>query len=386
MGKGMNKRRSILFTIVLGLAVLPAACENLGSDEKIQPPESKEDVIPKVKVAVVRRGEIAVPIFATGTIYPDRESKIGPKISGTVASVYVDEGDVVRDGQILAELEQDNILIAKRQCEASVSVAEAQLREAEVKERNLRKEKERLANLYEKKAISQQRYDDIETAHSMAVSRLEVLRAQIVSCQENLAMAEQKLRDSTILAPFSGIIVKRFVNPGEYITTMPPTVLFVIMNIDKVRTEVGLPEVHLARVAIGNPVEITVDTYPDARFSGKVSTINPLVDPVSRAFTVKVEIPNGSHRLKAGMFARVKLYPRIHKNSLIVPFKSVVRTGGETAVYVLNGNCVSLRPVTVGITDEREVEVMDGLKQGEEVVIEGHYGMADNTRVQVQRD
>jgi RND family efflux transporter MFP subunit len=180
--------------------------------------------------------------------------------------------------------------------------------------------------------------------------------------------------------------VKRFVNPGEYITTMPPTVLFVIMNIDKVRTEVGLPEVHLARVAIGNPVEITVDTYPDARFSGKVSTINPLVDPVSRAFTVKVEIPNGSHRLKAGMFARVKLYPRIHKNSLIVPFKSVVRTGGETAVYVLSGNCVSLRPVTVGITDEREIEVMDGLKQGEEVVIEGHYGMADNTRVQVQRD
>lgn len=386
MAKGMNKRCTILFAIALGLAVLPAGCENFGSDDKIKPPEAKKDVLPKVKVALVRRGDIAVPIFATGTIYPDRESKIGPKISGTLSSVHVDEGHEVRDGQVLAELEQENILIARRQCEASVTVAEAQLKEAEVQERNLRKEKERLANLYEKKVISRQRYDDIETAHSMAVTRLEVLRAQIVSCQENLAMAEQKLRDSTILAPFSGIIVKRLVNPGEYITTMPPTVLFVIMNIDKVRTEVGLPEMHLARVAIGNPVEITVDTYPGVRFSGKVSTINPLVDPVSRAFTVKIEIPNRSHRLKAGMFARVKLYPRIHKNSLIVPFKSVVRTGGETAVYVLNGDRVSLRPVTVGITDEREIEVIDGLKQGEEIIIEGHYGMGDNTRVQVQRD
>lgn len=382
----MNKRRSILLAILLGLAVSAAGCENFGSDDKIQPPESTGDVLPKVKVAAVRRGDIAVPIFATGTIFPDRESKIGPKISGTAAAVYVDEGDEVREGQILAKMEQDNILIARRQCEAAVSVAEAQLKEAEVNEGNLRKEKDRLANLYEKKVISRQRYDDIETAHSMAVTRLEVLRAQIVSCKENLAMAEQRLKDSTIVAPFSGIIVKRMVNPGEYITTMPPTVLFVIVNIDKVKTEVGLPEMHLPRVAIGNPVEITVDTYPGTRFSGKVSTINPLVDAVSRAFTVKIEIPNRGHNLKAGMFARVKLYPRIHKNSLIVPFKSVVRRGDEAAVYVLNGDRVSLRPVTVGISDEREIEVIDGLKQGEEVVVEGHYGMANNTRVQVQRD
>ena len=234
--------------------------------------------------------------------------------------------------------------------------------------------------------ISQQRYDDIVTAHSMAVTRLEVLRAQILSCMENLAMADQKLRDSTIVAPFSGMIVKRLVNQGEYVTTMPPTVLFLIMNIDKVKTEVGLPEVHLARIAIGNPVKITVDTYPGVTFAGKVTTINPLVDPVSRAFTVKIQISNKNHRLKAGMFARVTLYPRVHKGALIVPFKSVVRRGGETAVVVINGDRVSLRAVTVGITSEREIEVIDGLKQGEEVVVEGHYGMADNTKVQVLRD
>ncbi|MBW2341487.1 MAG: efflux RND transporter periplasmic adaptor subunit [Deltaproteobacteria bacterium] len=382
----MIHRYSVFGAILVVVTLLICGCEGFNSDNKIQPPPKKEAELPTVKVAPVKRGDIAVSIFATGTILPQHQSKIGPKVSGTLKKVYVDEGDQVKKGQILAEMEQKNILIARRQCEASVRVAEAQLKEAEVKEENLRKEMQRLANLYEKKVISQQRYDDIVTAHSMAVTGLEVLGAQILRCKENLAMADQKLKDSTIVAPFSGMIVKRLVNQGEYITTMPPTVLFLIVNIDKVKTEVGLPEVHLARIATGNPVNIAVDTYPGVTFAGKITTINPLVDPVSRAFTVKIEISNKDHRLKAGMFARVTLYPSVHKGALIVPFKSVVRRDGKTAVFVINGEHVSLRAVTIGITSEQEIEVIDGLRQGEEVVVEGHYGMADNTKVQVLRN
>ena len=111
-----------------------------------------------------------------------------------------------------------------------------------------------------------------------------------------------------------------------------------------------------------------------------------MVDPVSRAFKLKVEIPNKDHRLKSGMFARVKIYPEIHKDALIVPFKSVVRREGDTVVFVIDGDMAMLRAVTAGITNEREIEVIDGLKEGEEVVIEGHYGMADKTRVQIERE
>jgi RND family efflux transporter MFP subunit len=368
------------------LVLLIIACENFNSDEKIQPPPSKGDELPAVTVAAVKRRDISVPISATGTIVPQHESKIGPKIAGTLEAVYVDEGDEVTRGQILAKLDQENVMIGKRQCEASVKVAEAQLKEAQLQEENLRKEKARLANLHEKRAISQQRYDDIVTAHSMAVTRLEILTAQIVSCNENLAMAEQKLKDSVILAPFSGIIVKRLVNRGEYVTTMPPTVLFVIVNIDKVKTEVALPEVHLARVAKGNRVEITTDAYPGVQFGGEISTINPLVDPVSRAFIVKIEIPNRGHRLKAGMFARVTLYPKVHRGALVVPFKSVLQRDGKTGVFVIDGDRALFRPITAGITDENDVEVIKGLAQGEEVISDGHYGMADNTRVRVLRE
>ncbi|RLB27880.1 MAG: hypothetical protein DRG66_04670 [Deltaproteobacteria bacterium] len=372
--------------VVIGLTLLIWGCQNSDSEEKITPTVIKVVEPTTVKVVAVKRGDISVPLLATGTIFPEYESKIGPKISGTIEIVYVDEGDQVRKGQRLAQLDQKDLLIAVRQGQAAVKVAEAQLKEAEVKVENLIKERKRLANLLKKNVISQQKYDDIDTAHSMALTRLEVLRAQILSARENLAMAEQKLKDTVIVAPFSGLIVKRFINQGEFVSTMPPSPLFLIMNIDKVKAEISLPEVHLARINIGNPVEVTVDTYPGITFRGKISTINPMVNPVSRAFKVKVEIPNKDHRLKSGMFARVKIYHKIHKDALIVPFKSVMRREGDTVVFVIDDDTVRLRSVTAGINNEREIEVIDGLKEGEEVVIEGHYGMANKTKVRVERE
>ena len=382
----MVPKRSIFIWIVIGLALLMCGCQNSDSEEKITPAGIKVVEPPTVKVFTVKRGDISVPISTTGTIFPEYESKIGPKISGTIEIVYVDEGDKVQKGQPLVQLNQQNLLIVVRQGQAAVRVAEAQLKEAEVKVENLKKERERLANLLKKNVISQQKYDDIDTAYSMAVTRMEVIRAQILSTRENLAMANQKLRDTVIIAPFSGLIVKRFINQGEYVSTMPPSPLFLIMNIDKVKTKISLPEIHIAHIHISNPVDVTVDTYPGIIFKGKVSTINPMVDPVSRAFTVNVEIPNKDHRLKPGMFARVKIYPTIHKSALIVPFKSVIKREGNTVVFVIEGNTVRLRAITAGITNEKEIEVIDGLKEGEEVAIEGHYGMADKTQVRVERE
>jgi len=383
----MVYKYSVFIGIVMALMPLMWGCENPNSqEENVSTVHRAVEQKPIVKVTKVKRGDISVPILSTGTLFPAFESRIGPKISGTVEVVNVDEGDQVKKGQNLAQLDQESLLIAVRQSQATVRVAEAQLKEAELKELNLRREKERLANLFEKNVISRQRYDDIDTAHSMALTRMELIRAQILSARENLAMAEQKLRDTRIVSPFSGLIVKRFINQGEYVTTMPPSPLFLVMNIDEVEMEVGLPEVHLANIAIGNPVEIIVDTYPGITFKGKISTINPMVDPISRAFKVKVRIPNGDHRLKPGMFARVKIYPKIHRDALIVPFKSVVRRGGNTAVFIADGDIVSLRAVTEGITNEREIEIIDGLQEGEEIVIEGHHGMADRTKVRVLRD
>ena len=376
-------------TLVLGCMLLVWGCDFFSSEQENTVTSKKVGIpsqLPGVKVATVKRADISVPIYSTGSVFPDHESKVGPKISGTVERVFVEEGDHVKDGELLAQLDQKDLLITERQCQAAVKVAETQLKEAELRVENLRKEKNRLVNLLKKKVVSQQKYDEIDTAHSMAVMGLEVIRAQILSTKENLAMARQKLRDTRVLAPFSGLIVKRFINQGEYVTTMPPSPLFLLMNIEVVKTEVGLPEVHLSRVAVGDPVDITVDAYPQNTFRGTVSNINPTVDPLSRSFTLKVKIPNKDQRLRPGMFARATVYPEIHKNAIVVPFKAVVTSGEHAHVYVLEGNGVKLRKVATGITDEEQIEVIEGLAEGEVVAVDGHYGMPDNTRVRVLKE
>lgn len=385
----MINRWWILVTLVLGCMLLVCGCDFFGSEEENTVTSKKIRVtskLPEVKVATVKRADISVPIYSTGSVFPDHESRVGPKISGTVERVFVEEGDHVEEGELLAQLDQKDLLITERQCQAAVKVAETQLKEAELKVENLRKEKNRLANLLNKKVVSQQKYDEIDTAHSMAVTGLEVIRAQILSTKENLAMARQKLSDTRVLAPFSGLIVKRLINKGEYVSTMPPSPLFLLMNIEVVKTEVGLPEVHLSRVSVGDPVDITVDAYPRNTFRGTVSNINPTVDPLSRSFTLKVRILNKDQRLKPGMFARATIYPEIHKNAIVVPFKAVVTSGENAHVYVLEGNGVKLRKVATGITDEEEIEVIEGLAEGEMIAVDGHYGMPDNTKVSVSKE
>ncbi|MBN1226660.1 MAG: efflux RND transporter periplasmic adaptor subunit [Deltaproteobacteria bacterium] len=382
----MVSKRFIVILIVIWLTLLICGCEGNNSEEKIAPPDSTIIELPKVKVTMVKKGDISIPIETTGTIFPEYESKIGPKISGTIELVHVDEGDAVLKGQPLVQLDQKNLLIAVRQGRAAVRMAEAQLKEARVKVENLKKERERLSNLLKKNVISQQKYDDIDTAYSMAVTGMEVIRAQIARSKESLAMAEQQFSDTVINAPFSGLVVKRFINEGEFVSTMPPSSLFLIMNIDRVKSEIDLPEVHIAGIEIGNPVNITVDAYPGTVFEGKVSTINPMVDPLSRTFTVKVQIPNKDHRLTPGMFARVKIYPAIHKGALLVPFKSVLKRDGSSFVFIIDDGTARLREVKTGINNEREIEVIEGLEEGVEVIIEGHYGMPDNTKVSVERE
>jgi RND family efflux transporter MFP subunit len=385
----MINRWWIFVIVVLGFLLVVWGCDFFGTDEENTVSVKKVAVqseAPAVKVSAVKRTDISVPIYATGSVFPDRESKVAAKISGIVEKVFVEEGDHVAEGELLVQLDQKDLVIIERQCQAAVKVSETQLKEAKLRVENLRKEKNRLANLLDKKVISQQKYDEIDTAYSMAVTGLEVIRAQILSARENLAMARQKLKDTRILAPFSGMIVKRFINQGEYVTTMPPTPLFLLMNIDTVKTEVGLPEKDLSRVAVGDPVDITVDAYPHNTFKGSVSIINTTVDPLSRTFTLKMQIPNKDQRLQPGMFARATIYPEIHEQAIVVPLKSVLTSGAHAHVYVLEGDRAKLRKVTVGITDEQQIEVIEGLAEGEVVAVDGHYGMPDNTKVRILKE
>ena len=238
-------------------------------------------------------------------------------------------------------------------------------------------------NLYQEGIVPQQQFDQIDTKSSMGKVMIDLRKAQVLRAEQNLAMARQRLQDSTIVSPLSGLVVGKFVNEGEFITTMPPNPLVWIMNIDKVKIEVYIPEVHLPEVRIGDSVEIKVDAYPTELFHGKISTINPMIDPMNRTFKVKILISNKDYRLNSGMFARVKILPNIQQNAIVVPIRAVTEREKSQVAFVVENKRATMKVVQTGINDNTYIQILEGLQEGEIVIVEGHYGIEDGANVKI---
>ncbi len=376
----------IPFLVIFIIIAVFSGCDDEGwNSKKILPPQgTKARVKVQVNVVKVRRGDIYSPIMATGTILPQEESRVGAKISGRIEKIFVDDGDEFEKEDILVRLDQKDFLIVEKRVKAELAVVRASLREAELHLGNLSREKERLARLYERKVISQQKYDDINTSCRMAAARVDLTAARLLEADANLSMAKQQLRDSVIRAPFSGIVAKKFSNEAEIVSSvMPSRPILWLMKIDRVKVEVEIPDVKMMVVGKGTPVDVKIDALPGKLFEGNVSRVNAMVDPISRNFKVETDIPNSEHMVKPGMFARITVKTDVVKGTIIVPQKAlVVDDAGNDAVLVLNDNNEAvIKKVTVGVSNANMVEIRDGLKDGEKVIVTGNYGLEEGTGV-----
>ena len=377
-----DRSRAGYFWIILAAIIIWTGCDSGDwNSEKIQPPAAGSRVKVNVEVVTVRDGNIYAPIRATGTILPQRESKIGTKLSGRIEAITVDEGDAVKVDRIVVELEKRDFELAYKNTVAQREMARASIKEAKLHLKNITREKDRIESLYRQKVVSQQKYDDTTTAYSMAVVKLDVLNAQLKAAEANLELAAQRLKDSTIRSPLSGYIVEKYFNEGEFISPGMPVLW--IMDIDRVKVEIRVPEVELTRVKIGIPVDVELDALPDRRFEGAISAVNARVDPVSRNFTAEIDIPNTDQLISAGMFARITIKTNTIENVIIVPQKAIVADErGRDAVFVLadDGRAI-LRFVTTGAVGLGMVEIRRGLAAGEQVLVSGNYGLTDNSEV-----
>ncbi|MCK9275198.1 MAG: efflux RND transporter periplasmic adaptor subunit [Syntrophales bacterium] len=389
----MRKAYTILGKIRIGLLCITAAaflflqsgCDNETgwNSEKIQPPPAGSRLSIQVEAVTVYRGDVYAPIMATGTICPADESKISAKVLGRIENTAVEEGDKVKEDQILARLEVRDFELACNSAKAHRDMIRANMKEAEVNRTNLVREKERIRKLYERKVVSQQSYDEANTACEMADAKCDVLAAQLKAAQADLELSERRLEDSCIRAPFSGYIADKFANEGEVISPGAP--IFLIQNIDRVEAEVKIPEVELTRIFIGSPVEVRIDALPGQLFGGSISIINASIDPVNRNFKIKIEIENTDHLLKPGMFARITIKTDTKKNVIIVPGKALVTdSAGNDAVFILEDGRAFLRRVITGSGGAGMVEIKEGLTEGQKVLVTGNYGLADGSEVEAK--
>jgi len=367
-----------VFMVLLAL-LFSLGCQPEG---QTQGEEMREESPPiPVVVTPVIRGEITSYVEASGTIFPARESKIGSKISGKIEKIYADEGDMVQKGQPLVKLDQTDLIITQKQAEGNLRTAEARAEQARLNLEKIKKDWIRLSRLHQKGVISQQQYDDINMNYRIAQTQLKLVNGEVQQARITLDMAKQQLLNSVTLSPFSGLVVKKFVNEGEIISIMPPVPLFWIMDIEYVKVEVEVPEIEITTIKVGQRARIRGDGFPNRIFEGRVSVINPLVDPTSRTFRVKIDIANPQHILKAGMFARVQIVVDEHNGVLFVPRDALLTRDGKQVVFVAENAYAIMRPIEVGLTNDLHVEITNGVNEGEMVVVKGGYGLEDGVKI-----
>ncbi len=305
-------------------------------------------------------------LVLTGSLRADQESNIAADASGKVLQLLVERGQAVMRGQVIATLDARSATLGATAAQAQAKLAQSQLEQAQ-------KECERVKHLLETGAISQAEYD-------RQTSQCTVQQWSAAAAEAQQQSATKLLGDTSIRAPFDGIIGERMVNVGQYV--QPSTQVASIYDPDPLRLQVTVPEANLAEVKPGTPVTFSVAAFRDERFTATVKYISPNVRESTRDLVVEAIAPNHEARLRPGMFAvaRLELSERPHA---VVPTNAVKRDDTEARVFVVGpAKEVQERLVQLGETKGGVVAVLGGVKAGEAVVLQPGPDVRDGAHVE----
>jgi len=370
------KRKAVFWAAV---SVLVFVTFWFGYFHKAAKKPAGEKIVP-VEVEAVSTGTIEETIELTGWVQANAVVDIESKVPGRLESlqligdgnnsVAVEEGVAVKKGQQLAIIDHDVYLAAVAAARANVQAQEVELADAE-------REKKRIVSLHEGGSATQQSRDKSLTAAELAAARLNLAKA-------NLELAGVNLRESTISSPIDGIITAKHVDEGNLIKTGDRIVTMADMK--TVKVIVAAAEKYGGRIAVGTPVKIKVDAFPDRVFNAKVYSIYPALDAQTHTIQVEIRLDNEQLLLKPGMFTRVTLIIEQKDNVVVIPRDVLV--GGkvdEPYVYVVEDGIARKRVVKVGITHDDRSEITEGLKVGQKLVVNGMNYLTDGIRVEVVR-
>jgi len=293
-----------------------------------------------------------------------------PRTGGRLVSVNVQLGDAVRRNQLLAKIEDFEIVEQVKQAEASLEVARATIRQREadlkVAELNFARSK----NLFERQLLAKQALDDAESRYLSAEAQIDLSKAQSNQTAARLEELQINLGNTRITSPVDGFVGRRNADPGAWVSQQAPIVS--VVDISRLRMIANVVERDLRLVNVGDPAQVEVDAYPGETFRGRIARVSPVLDPATRTATMEVEIVNSDNRLRPGMYARVLLLVEERKGTMLVPKGAVVDFEGKRGVWMTNeDNKARFVAVKLGIEDTTRLEILDGLKAGDSIVTEG---------------
>ena len=363
-----TKRRPLLVALALALSLSLAACggsqDNAAKADGDKTAEAKDKPVDKdgkpievvkvpVEVAKAARSAVVAAFQGTSNLVAEAEADVVTKTSGVVLQIMVEEGDKVAAGQVLARLDSDRQRLNMRQSEANL--------------RKLENDFKRQQELISRKLISQDVFDRS--------------RYDLDNQRASYDIAKLELSYTEIKAPIGGVVSKRNVKVGNLIQVNQP--LFKIDDFDPLEAMIDVPEREMRLIAADQPVQMLVDALPDAVFIGTVARVSPVVDAATGTFRVVAQFKDESGRLRSGMFGRVRVVYDQRADVLVVPRAALVGDDKDASVFVVENDVAKRRKVTLGYADGGQVEIVDGLTDGDSVVTLGQAALRDGAKVQV---
>jgi HlyD family secretion protein len=411
-----RKRRRIVVLTILGLLIIAGVVVVIISG-------GRERVI-AVQVEKVTRRNITQIVTGTGKIHPEVEVKISAEVSGEIIELPVKDGDSVKKGQLLVRIKPDFYIARKEAAEATLRSALAELEVAKANLSKAKSEYRRSEELYRKKLISDAEFEAVKTNYAIAKAQYSSARSRVEQARASVKQAKEDLAKTVIYSPIDGIVTKLNSEVGERVvgtSQMAGTVIMVVSDLSRMEARVDVSETDIVNVSIGDTAILSVDAYPDREFKGVVYEISNSAKTIGQGtqeevvnFEVRIRILDKDVKLRPGMSVTADIETEKRYNVIAVPIQSITvrnpkegksgdlssgdvmagtrRNSKEKArevVFIVEDGVARMVPVKRGISGELYVEIVEGLKGGEDVVVGSFRAinreLEDGTKVKIKK-
>jgi len=342
----------LIFILALAaMTLLFTSCSG-SSNAQVKSEKEEETQIP-VETTKVTQGLISASYSGSSSLEAEAEALVVAKVSGVVQKILVEEGHLVRAGQTLAKLDDEQYRLELNQTKSILD--------------KVVNEFERNESLFKNKIVSQEAYDRSKSEYHTQKAAYD--------------LAMLRLNYTEIKAPISGIVTKRLIKVGNMVKEDQQT--FQIIDFDPLLAVLHVPEKEMNKLQVGLPAVLKADAVPGSEFSGKILRISPIVDAGTGTFKVTVEVRDKARKLKPGMFARVQVVYDTHENALLVPKSAILSEDTDTWAFVINDGSVTKKKVSVGYNNSTHVEVVSGISLDDIIVTTGLNSLKDGSKIKV---
>ena len=335
-----------------------------------------------VDMARAEIGQVRETLVLTGALKPKEMVDVTAKAPGRLEKTHFRIGDLVKQGDLIAELEDGEVEQRVRRAEAAIAVNAASVAQRQAELGNVEANLGRASQLFSEGLMAPQEFDQQKTGLAMVRAQVQLAEAQKQQSEAELRELNIQLAQTKVYAPMNGVVAVRYVDEGAVISPSQPIVR--IVNLATMVSQGNVPERNIGKLRVGNTAEVRVDALPEKVFYGRVSRISPVLDAATRSAVIEIDIANPDRTLKAEMFARINLDLGTMREATLIPRDGLVYRGQQPGVYVIEQeNLPVFRPIETGMTRDDQVEVLANLDAGTQIVGRGATMLRDGDRIAV---